>query len=288
MKIIFRKHTVLSTLFFLLFSLFIFAQEKVDMVTMTNGDIKEGKVTKITPNSISFVHQGEDLEYELAKKDIQEIKFSSGRVEVFNKTSSATNSGITSVNPSTGDKKNKIAILPFSIVSNDPTIQPDMFSVQVQNDCANILKDESVHGVKIQDAMTTNALLAKNNIDRTNVSTMLPAELANMLGVEYVLYGSAEVLNEGTTNYGSSGTTYKEKDDKKDRSKTETKGSVFTSTSTSSLTTYDVKLDLKIFNDQGNNIYSESRHPFGIGIDAYHSGLRYMLKRSPFGTKYKK
>ncbi|MCM5661942.1 hypothetical protein [Galbibacter mesophilus] len=262
------------------------AQEKVDMVIMTNGDIKEGKVTHIASDAISFVHQGEDLEYDIAKSDIQQIKFSSGRIEKFN-APAATNSGITTVNPAAGDSKNKVAILPFVIVSNDNTIQPDMFSVQVQNDCANILRDEAVHGVKVQDAMTTNALLARNNIDRNNVATMLPAELAKMLGVEYVLYGNAEVLNKGTTNYGSAGTTYKEKD-KDDRSRKETKGSVFTSTSSSSLTTYDVKLDLKIFNNQGNNIYAESRHPFGIGIDAYHSGLKYMLKRCPFGPKYKR
>ena len=50
----------------------------------------------------------------------------------------------------------------------------------------------------------------------------------------------------------------------------------------------NVKLDLKIFNDKGENIYAESRHPFGLGIDAYHSGLKYMIKRCPFGSKYKK
>ncbi|WP_417443027.1 hypothetical protein [Joostella sp.] len=279
---------LISLLFlFTFFCSSVFAQDKNDEVTMLNGDVKKGKVTSISTETIKFKYEGEDLEYEIAKKEISQIKFSSGRVEAFTTVKQQVKAIASRSN--SGSSKNSIAILPFAIVSNDDTIQPDVFSVQVQNDCANVLREEAIHGVKVQDAMTTNALLSKNNLDASNISTKLPAELANLLGVEFVLYGGAEVINEGTTSYGSGSTVYKEKDTNKDRNKKESKGTSYSSSSTTTTVTYDVKLDLKIFNDQGENIYAETRHPFGLGgIEAYHSGLKYMLKRSPFGVKYKK
>jgi hypothetical protein len=43
-----------------------------------------------------------------------------------------------------------------------------------------------------------------------------------------------------------------------------------------------------LFNDRGENIYSESRHAFGTNIDAYKGSIEYMARRTPFGSKYGK
>jgi hypothetical protein len=47
-------------------------------------------------------------------------------------------------------------------------------------------------------------------------------------------------------------------------------------------------VDFRMFNDRGENLYSESRHAFGTGIDAYQRSIEYMVKRTPFGSKYGK
>ncbi|MEJ4089644.1 hypothetical protein [Galbibacter orientalis] len=278
---------LLTTLLFLSFiTSTLTAQDSVDIITMLNGDIKKGKVISVNSDAIKFTYVGESLEYEISKEEINQIQFSSGRVEVVNEPKQA--SSLIANNSSSGSTKNKVAVLPFSIVSNDDAIKPDVFGVQVQNDCANILREESAFAVTIQDPMTTNALLAKKGIDATAIATLLPTELASILGVEYVMYGATEVINEGTRTYGSDVVSYKDKEKEKDRKNTENKGVAIASSNSSTTISYDVKLDLKIFNDKGENIYAESRHPFGLGIDAYHSGLKYMIKRCPFGSKYKK
>jgi len=259
-----------------------FAQDKVIML---NGEEKIGKVTSIGSDNIKFVYDGEDLQYEFLKTEIEKIVFASGRTEVYNDKVKPSTTAETSSNAI--DRRNKIAILPFEVTTNDPDIDSKSMGTRIQNDCVFIFRENVASIYQLQDAMTTEALLSQNNIDHIKLRSIPPKQMAELLGVEYVLYGTCDVQNKGAHNYGSSVTTYKEKEDKNSKSHNKnTKGSEVTSTNSTSTIEYDTHITLSVFNDQGNNVYSETRNPFGSGTDTYSVGIKYLIKRSPFGTKH--
>jgi len=251
-----------------------------DKVIMLSGEEKTGKILGLDDSTVKFVHSGEDLEYTLKKSDIEKIIFSSGRTEVVNQKAAP-------VDPvkNAADKRNKIAVMPFTVNTNDPDIDPHSMGKQIQNDCVFTLRAEKAGMYTIQDPMTTDALLSQNGISQDQVRTIPPADMANMLGVEYVLYGTCDLQNKGAHSYVSSSNTYNEKQ-KKDANEKKTKGTDYNSTTSTTTIEYDTHITLSVFNDQGNNVYSETRNPFGTGTDAYSAGMKYLLKRSPFGTKH--
>lgn len=279
LKTLQTKPLLLTLVLFLSFGFMIDINAQ-DKVIMLNGEEKIGKILGLDDSTIKFVHSGEDLEYTLKKSEIEKIIFSSGRTEVVNQKAAP-------VDPlkTVADRRNKIAVIPFTVNTNDPDVDPTNMGKQMQNDCVFILRDVKAGMYTIQDPMTTDALLSQHGISLDQVRTIPPADMANMLGVEYVLYGTCDLQNKGAHSYGSSVNSYNEKQKREDRDK-KTKGTEVTSTSSTTTIEYDTHITLSVFNDQGSNVYSESRNPFGSGTDAYSAGVKYLLKRSPFGTKH--
>jgi len=274
----------LFTLFFLCNILIANAQDKVDSVYMINGQKNQGKVTAITSDAIKFIHKGESLEYEFKKSDINKIEFSSGRIEIIN---NITNTPSLS---SPMDRKGKIAVLPFEYITNDPSLNGEALAEQLQSDCYISLK-ENTSKLDYQDPITTNSILIKEGISHSKINTKSPKEMAVLLGVEYVIYGKANVTNKGTSTYGSGISTYDGKETEKKegrKEKTKSSGTVYSSNNGTTVTNYGTKIDLSFYNDQGNSVYSESRNSFGTGLDAYHATLNYLIKRTPFGSKSKR
>lgn len=269
----------------------IMAQEKVDVVFLKNGEKKEGKVTGITNAVVKFRYTGEDFDYELQKSDLIKIQLASGRVESFgNEAETAAKVSTTPAPAMNSDVHNTIAVLPFQFISNDQSMDPLAMSNLAQNTTANSVK-EQYGQLTLQDPITTNALLAKSNIDLTNITTMTPSEIAALLGVEFVIYGTVNLTNKGATTYGSTGTNYSEREKYNangNNSDTRTKGTIFSSSSSSTTIEYDTSVDFRLFKNNGSNIYSDSRHVFGTEANAYTAGIDYMIKRTPFGSKYGK
>lgn len=267
-----------------------FAQSKTDAVIMLDGERKEGKVIGIQSNTVKFKYTGEELEYELQKEDIRTIQFATGRVEVINEApqtaaSQSSQPSRSASNPA--DRKNKIAVLPFGFVTNDPGLQSDQMSKQLQASCAGSLR-QNTSNIIVQDPLTTNRLLAKNKINMNDPAAVDPEALAVVLGVEYVVFGTVDVMNEGTISTGSAATTYKDKEkQKRDKNSKDTKASGTATTSNSAITTtnYDTRVALNIYTDQGSTYYSKSRNAIGNGMDSYAGTLDYLIKRTPFGTK---
>ncbi|RYZ28298.1 MAG: hypothetical protein EOO10_10050 [Chitinophagaceae bacterium] len=260
----------------------VFAQDKV---TMLNGEKREGKVVSVSDNAVKFVYKGETLEYEFKKSEINKIDFSSGRTEVVN--ASAPVSASPSSTPA--ERKGKIAVLPFDFITNDASIDVTAISQQLQTETYNSIK-ENTSLKDVQDPITTNSLLAKAGLTRSNITTKTPQEMAILLGVENVVYGIANVTTKGSSTYGSGISTVDGKaTEKKDRSKETTKvsGTVYNSNNSSTMVQYDTKIDLNFYTDQGKNIYSESRKAFGSGFDAHSATVNYLVKRCPFGSKAK-
>jgi len=261
----------------------LYAQDKV---TMLNGDKKEGKVTAVRDDAIKFIHKGESLEYELKKTDISEIVFESGRKEAFNQSTSATN--IATVSPA--ERKGKIAVLPFNYITNEAALDPAAMGQQLQADTYNAIKENTAQ-LQLQDLMTTNSLLAKAGLTHAARDLKTPTEMAALLGVEYVVYGTASVTTKGSSTYQSGITTYNDKpsgtrDKGKDSAKAS--GSTYTSNTATVKTDYDTKIDLSFYSDTGATIYSQSRQAFGSEADSYHNTISYLVKRCPFGKKAKK
>ncbi|GJM28159.1 MAG: hypothetical protein DHS20C17_07940 [Cyclobacteriaceae bacterium] len=272
----------------------IFAQN--DVVVMANGDIKQGKVTAMEDNAVKFVHSGEELEYSLKKSEISKIQFASGRVQEFGGVAQASVSASAApvatapVATSTAEeRKGKLAVVPIDVISNDPGINAETMGTQIQHEAVNSFRSHS-RGISVQDPRTTTSILLKNNIDQGQLAAMAPGEVATILGVEYVAYGVVNIQNEGTMTTGSAVTTYKDKEDKSyssDERHTRNKGTEVSSGSSSTTVNYDCKVELSIYNDQGSNVYSDSRDAFGLSQDSYNNGLNYMIRRTPFGDKHK-
>jgi len=273
-----------KTLFFIIIlcSVASFAQDKV---TMLNGEKREGKVVSVKDDAIKFVYKGETLEYEFKKSEINKIEFASGRTEIVNNPVSSAGT----LTSTAAERKGKIAVLPYSFITNETTLDPEAMAQQLQTDTYNAVK-ANTSSLQLQDPITTNSLLAKQGLTHANLNTKTPQEMAALLGVEYVVYGIANVTNKGTSTYGSGSTTYNGKETEKKEGKKETtkaSGTTYSSNNATVLTNYDTKIDLSFFNDQGTSIYSESRKAFGSGADAYHATINYLIKRCPFGTKAK-
>ncbi|RYC66644.1 hypothetical protein [Spirosoma sordidisoli] len=267
-----------------------FAQSKTDAVIMLDGERKEGKVIGIQANTVKFKYAGEELEYELPKEKISKIQFAAGRVEVINEapqTAASQSSQPARFASAPTDRKNKIAVLPFLLVTNEPGIQSDPMSKRLQANCASSFR-QNTSNIIVQDPLTTNRLLAKNKIDLNDAAAVDPEELAVVLGVEYVVLGTVDVMNKGTISTGSAATTYKDKASlNRDKNSRDTKasGSAVTSNNTITNANYETKVALTIYTDRGSTYYDKSRGAFGNQIDSYSNTLDYLIKRTPFGTK---
>jgi len=257
-----------------------------DKITMLNGEKREGKVIAVRDDAVKFIYKGESLEYEFKKAEINEIVFESGRKEIFNQSASAEK--LPTVSPA--ERKGKIAVLPFNYITNEAALDPVAMGQQLQSDTYNALKTNTTQ-LQLQDLMTTNSLLAKAGLHHTTRDSKTPTEMAELLGVEYVVYGTATVTTKGSSTYQSGVTTYNGKaTETKDKNKDSAKasGSTYTSNTATVKTDYDTKIDLSFYSDTGATIYSQSRQAFGSEADSYHNTISYLVKRCPFGTKAKK
>ncbi len=253
----------------------VFAQsESVDAVILMNGNEMKGKVTGITDDAIAFIHQGETLAYTVKKEEINKIKFASGRVEIINEVKEQAKSGNSATMSSI--QRNLVAVLPFSYIGQGGE-KDEKLSKKVQSDCYNLLLKHASRFF-IQDPMETNALLARQGINGSNIEGFLPGELAQILGSEYVVVGSVLVDYKGTTNSDSGSTT----SEKKNNGNKKITFSTGTSTTTEQFKT---QVDLKVYVDDGRNISSESKTSLWQGEDAYQTTLKYLVKRCPLYSK---
>jgi hypothetical protein len=249
------------------------AQDKSsDRILMLDGEERIGKVTDINDAEVKFVYSGETLVYTIKKEQINKIQFASGRIEVITEVKKAEDGS--QVGSSLESHHNVVAILPFSFLGQGGDRDSKM-GMKVQSDCYTLLK-KSASQFTIQDPITTNAILIKNNINENTVAGLTPAEIANVLGVEYVIYGTVKLDQTGATTSSSAYGTSKNKGSKNI-------GIVLGSSSTSA--EFKTNVDMKIYNDHGDNIYSNSHVSFWQSVDAYTVTLQYLLKRCPLYSK---
>ncbi len=266
------------------------AGEKIDVVFKTNGDQLKGQVVEVTDDNIRFKYTGEQVIYTFKKGDIQKITFASGRTENYNNSTSTNSNPSTPVQNavpatpavmpvSTEDRRNKIAILPFSFLKDGQNL-PQEASDEIQNECFARLSEHS-GTYKVVNPRATNVILAKAGIDKSNMVKYSMAEICQMLGVEYVVDG---MINQNNTSESSSGNrSYDFKKD--DRKSNNDKMSGSSSYSSNVSKEYETFTTINIYNDKSENIYSQRRKALFSTVGAYKNTLGYLLKRSPLYTK---
>ena len=286
--------TTMKKLYFLLLtgllSLQLFAQGngKWDIILKLNGEELAGKVTEVGDDEIKFTYAGETVVYKIKRTDILKVTYSSGRIEIFNKSAevkSAPAEGNGTVQPATGpysleDHHNKVAILPFSYIKDDQSAS-DELGVKVQNECFAFLNKHA--GVLIiLDPRTTNAKLIKAGVTRENVKGYTMEEICNILGVEFVVEGMV-VIDRGqqsSSSYGNMKTTDNYNSKNNSGTYKTTGGSTTTSTQY-----YINNVTIGVYNDKGSTLYSKERKSMLNLQGEYKSALDYLLKRTPLYSK---
>lgn len=248
------------------------AQDKLDHVLMLNGEDKSGQVVGLSDDAIEFIHAGESLKYTFKKSEISKIQFASGRIEVFNEMPSAA-----SKNAELVDHHNKIAVLPFTYIRDGEQKKNDAMERKVQQELISVMQNH-VGVLKIQPSTETNALLAKAGVNDENFIQFTMPEIANMLGVEYILQSTLTINEQGSTTYNS-GSAILKKDDNKN------KITGFTSSSSSTQLQFQTNVDMTLYSDKGEMIWTQSKESFWPTEDAYQQTLKFLLKRSPVYSK---
>lgn len=168
--------------------------------------------------------------------------------------------------------ENKVAILPMTYIGDGNEVRMDEMRYRLQSIAYQYLKDEAVE-LKFQDPSVTNALLLKNGIYESNFRQFTPGELAEILHVEYVLTGTVSQETTGISSMNNSRKVYY--NDRRNRYERQTHGHTITREQ------MNTHIDLNVYNDRGENIYSRSRRSILSEAGAYKNGIHYLLKRSP-------
>ncbi len=277
-----KKFVLLAAnLLIIIFSLFSQNAQKPqsDQILKINGDELQGKVIEINDDDIRFAYQGESLTYKIKKQDILKIIYASGRVEFFNKPALSTDKNTPTQQGAAGiqDHHNKVAILPFGYTKNSQSASDDM-SYKAQNDTYAFLSKHA-GALTIVEPRTTNALLTKAGVNRTNLMGYTMEEICNILGVEFVVDGTITqnlASNTSNTSYSTNS-----KDDKKDG-----KRNTYEYGSTVNRSNFETSVSINVYTDKNNAIFSENRQAlFTQNEGAYDSPLQYLLKRCPLYKK---
>ncbi|WP_113653399.1 hypothetical protein [Pedobacter namyangjuensis] len=281
------KH-FLKFLFLTLLTTGVYAQtastEKTDVILKLNGEEMKGKITKIADSELTFIYSGETLEYTVKKSDILKITHASGRVEIINQValpSDLRKDDQVVMKGTPADHHNRIAVLPFHfVIENQPGA--DEIGLSAQQDTYAFLSQHSA-GYTLLDPRTTNALLAKANVTKQNITGFTMNELCNMLGVEYVIDGSIKQNKAAQTSYASDNSNSTVKRNGNDKiTGVKSSGSTFSSAEQR----YDVAVSLTIYTDTNASIYNQTHKAFFSNTDGgYNSPLQYLLKRSPLYRK---
>lgn len=273
------------TFLFLFLTTFISISQNNDVILKTNGEEMEGHVNSIDDRTIDFNYKNESLHYSIDKIDIAKITFASGRVEFFNAKKSNGD------NLSLEDHHNKVAILPFAYIKNERE-GSQAVSDRIQSETYSLFKNHNADLI-YQDPKTTNALLIKAGVSNNNVAGYTMGEICQILGVEYVIQGTVSVEKTSKNTYGGSASTTKSKGntyvDKNGHLIGDVSGSgksnTYHANTSTTIQNYGTSMVMNIYNDRGDNLFSQEHSSFWNTEDAYKITLKYLAKRTPFYKK---
>jgi hypothetical protein len=160
----------------------------------------------------------------------------------------------------------------------------------IQSDTYRIFRSKSAI-LEFQDPTTTNALLSKAGVTNNNLNGYTMGEIADILGVEYLVQGVVSIQKTSVSTFNSTNSTSKAKVN--DKARVDQNGKIIgdiwnsgtkkTSSSTfgSQTQNYSTNITMNIYTDKGENVYSKDHESFWQTPDAYKVTLSFLAKRSP-------
>lgn len=243
---------------------------KPDKVLLNDGKILEGQVVERDDSAITFRAEGDTTHTIIALTDITRIDFADGKI--WQLSFGTLDKDAEDWQTKMAKYKNKVAVLPFVYEDHFNQHVDENMSLQVQLDC---IKDiERVNNfLMLQDLDSVNAKLVQHSIDWRNIKTYLPAEIADVLEVEYVVYGSVTVTPIGKPNpeedsFGTENQTLETPQGRREGASINEKR-------------FETIVDLNIYNVLGETVYTNAHESFWQTPDAYHINLDYLVNESP-------
>jgi hypothetical protein len=172
--------------------------------------------------------------------------------------------------------ENKVAILPMIYIGDGNEMRQEQMRYSLQNIAHRYLREDAIE-LKFQDPSETNAILLRNGVNESNFRQFTPKELADILQVEYVLVGMVSQQSEATVTTTNSHRSHDTRDYRRHGVREQRNSTTNTRTREDINTT----VDLSIYNDKGEQIFSRSRRSLLSNMDTYKAGLQYLLKRTP-------
>ena len=245
--------------------------------------------------TISVTYKGESVSYTIKKSDIMKITFASGRVEVFNKPALPSETKEApkpsemppvaaaalafAVSPEA--HHNRVAVLPFRFLTDRQSADEEMGYKVQEETFAYLSKHAGVY--KILDPATTDALLLKAGVTPATARQFTPADICNILGVEYIVGGTI-TQNTGTattTQYNNANV----KTNTNQKTNTTQNAKVTSSGSSSTVQNYKTSVTMNVYNDKGETVFSQEHASVWSFDGAYKNAVQYLLKRLPIYTK---
>lgn len=255
--------------------------KNADVIKLTGGKEMRGTVVKVSGDAVTFKYEGENAEYTVKNSEIESIVHSSGRKEVFNEKINTNNkTDISPVKFNQTERKNKIAILPFTFFV-DNNVGPDQIGLKAQEDSYGMIA-RNTPGYQFIDARTTNARLLRAGATKENLANFTMEDLCEIVGAEYIVTGT---VTQSTADKS-------ETERARVEVKPETKGNDITGISGSANAfkskqqNYDVAVTVHIYRDDNTSIYSRSHKAIFSNTDgSFTDPLQFVLKRNPLYKK---
>jgi hypothetical protein len=190
--------------------------------------------------------------------------------------------------------KNKVAILPMIYIGDgSDEDRSEEMRYRLQQFAVDLLS-RSAFELKFQDPATINALLLRKGINENTIREYTPAELADILHVEYIIMGTVlqdmgpQVTVSRTNNvrkqYDNRGRDYDDYRHDRNHGHNNNHDVIRRETHTRSTVInqhYRTEVSISIYNGEGEKIYSKSRESILSDADAYKAALQFLLKRQP-------
>jgi hypothetical protein len=172
----------------------------------------------------------------------------------------------------------RVAVLPLYFIGD----APEEMRYRLQEMAHRFLSSNSVE-LKFQDPSYTNALLAKKGVTLEDLRGYMPAELALLLQVDYVVTGrvTVEHVASSTHEHSTRQAIYRRGNRGHHHHQQYSRPREHTHSHTRTTEQFSTWIDLSIHNSSGETIYTKSRKSILYDADAYKNGLHYLLKRSP-------
>jgi hypothetical protein len=180
----------------------------------------------------------------------------------------------------------KVAVMPLVYMGDGSEGREEEMRYQLQDVVVSYMS-RSAAELKFMDAVEINAILYKKGIDQDNIRQYTPAELADLLHVEYVIMGSV-IQDQGnivtTENRYNVHRQYSNRRGRYDDRRRVT-GRSFQTGNTVTRQHIKTQVSVSIYNETGERIYSQSRQSILTETNAYRNALHYLLKRTPLYSR---